>query len=176
MSETLVRLASAVLAVTFGWASVAKVIGFARWRAALSRYRIGPSVERIAAPTVPVLEAGVCALLVSGRLLTGATLTMALVSCFSLAVARARSGSQDKLPCGCFGRATVRDPKELLLRNALLGALAAIVLVFGRDGAFAGPAPHLPSILPTLLAGVGIVVGAWTTWQVATTLRERAHR
>jgi hypothetical protein len=103
----------------------------------------------------------------------GAALAVALLAAFSLVVLRGRSRQGEKLPCGCFGRSRERDYRTMLLRNALLGLLAAVVLLSEREGsALAGVSlPDGAELFPALLVAIGVLVAAWTGYQLMTTAR-----
>jgi hypothetical protein len=175
MLSTVIQVSALLLVATFAWAGLAKAFRWRRWRAALSRYRLGPTLERAALLGVPATELAVVVLFVMGEVRIGAALVVALVSAFSIAVVRARGLEGDKLPCGCFGASHSRDYKEMLIRNALLAALAAGVLLLARvGGAGASAPPARAEIVPALLVAIGIGVGAWVLWQVGTSLRRRA--
>ena len=162
MPPALVQGAAGALAIVFGWASVAKLLRPRRWRAALDGYRLPSPVARSASLGVPGAEAAVAGLVVAGATRSGAALALALLAAFSLAVVRARHLAGDRLPCGCFGRAAVRDYRTMLIRNALLALLAAVVLLAGRDIAL-GRGLDVPSsgeLIPAALLclGTGLVV------------------
>jgi len=168
MLATAIRAVSLLLAATFAWAALTKVVGWRRWREALGHYRLGRG-EWLASGAVPAAEALASLLLASGAEKVGGALTLALVSAFSLAAVRARPGEGDGHPCGCFGAADAPDHRLLLLRNGLLAAAGTFVLI-------AAPGPQLlppnPSeILPAGLVAVGVVAAAWLVWQTATSLR-----
>ncbi|MGH2821060.1 MAG: MauE/DoxX family redox-associated membrane protein [Actinomycetota bacterium] len=176
MAETLVRIASLLLGVAFGWAALAKVVSFREWRGALGRYGLTRLLEPAAAFGVPVVEAATAALLLLGSMELGAALALALISSFSLAVLRARALRGDRLPCGCFGRASVRDYRVMLARNALLGALAAVVIVGGPPDGLSPGMPSPGELVPAALALAGIAAGLWTARQAMASMRRGGHR
>jgi hypothetical protein len=171
MLDVAVTISSVLLGFTFAWASAAKAVRPRRWRDALERYRLGRAVHPVALLGVPVAEAAVVALIFAGRTRAAAALVLALISAFSLGVLRARSLGGDSLPCGCFGRASTRDYREMLVRNASLGALAAILLLSDGDARSSAPAPG--DALPALLTAVGVLLLAWVTRQVGLVFRRR---
>lgn len=176
MLTTATQVSSLLLVVTFAWASAAKVLRWRRWRDALARYRLGGALERVALVGVPVAEALVVVLLVMGLVKIGAALVMALISAFSLAVVRARGFEGDRLPCGCFGRATARDYREMLVRNALLAFLAAVVLLIAVVAGARNvtlPYPSGGDVVPAALVVAGLAVGVWLLRQVNVSLRRR---
>lgn len=176
MADTLARVASLLLAAAFGWAALAKIVRFRGWRRALGRYGLSRVVEASGAYGVPAAEACVAALLVLGPMRVGGALSLVLICSFSLAVMRARSLRGDRLPCGCFGRASARDYREMLLRNALLGLLAAIVLVARSVGSSQVGMPGPGEWVPAVLVLVGVAAGGWTLWQATTSMRRGGHR
>lgn len=159
----MVSPAALFLAVAFAWAAVAKVARFAAWREALAGYGLPEAAESAARVLVPVVEVAVAVVLVSGgdASRAGAALAVALLGGFSLAVLRAQRVQGDRLPCGCFGGGGRRDYRLMLVRNATLGAVAAIALLFPRAGAFEPAAPDAAQIVPAALAAAGLGLGAW---------------
>ncbi len=157
----MVLVASLLLAAAFGWAAAAKVLRPGAWNAALAGYRLPRSVSRAALVGVPAGEVGVAVLLVvggrSGR--AGAVAAVAMLSAFSLAVLRARRERGDRLPCGCFGGSGARDFRALLVRNAALGLLAAVVLVVPEVDWDVSR----PDLVPAALAALGLTLIAWLT-------------
>jgi hypothetical protein len=168
MLATVGSLASLLLGATFAWASLAKVFGWRRWRRALTHYRLAPRGEEVAAVAVPVTEAGTCALLMTGTSRIGCALALAVVSGFSIAIVRARFLGGDALPCGCFGGDGAIDFRRLLLRNAVLGAAAAFVLV---AGGVKSPTPSLSQMAPVLLVATGLLLVLWVVVHTRASLR-----
>jgi hypothetical protein len=173
MPEIAVRIALALLAGTFAWAALAKLIRFRAWRAALQRYELPSPMVPVAAAGVPVAEGAAAGVIVAGAGKPGAALALALLAVFSLAVMRAQTVQGGKLPCGCFGRNKVRDYRVMVVRNALLGAAAAVVLLSGSTVAlFEGVrAPERGESLAAALAVLGIALVSWMTFQAAQMIR-----
>jgi Methylamine utilisation protein MauE len=169
MPNALVRVLAALLAATFAWAAAAKLVRWSHWRAALDGYELPRALAAVATIGVPVAEAGAATLLLAGATRAGAAATIALLASFSGALLYARERRGDRLPCGCFGRATDRDYRVLLLRNSLLGLVAAILLARGRDVALARgwAAPRGAEVLPAVLVAAGLGLAVWIVWQVA---------
>ena len=162
MPDSLLRIVAALLGATFAWAAVAKLARWGRWRDALRGYELPAGLATTAAPAVPLLEIAVAVLVVLGRTHLAGALSIVLLSGFSGALLYAQARRGDKLPCGCFGRATERDYRLMLARNALLGALAAALLVASGDVSLGGvSAPGADDVLPALLVVVGIALGVW---------------
>jgi hypothetical protein len=169
MAELTVRLAAFLLALVFAWAAVAKLVRWRAWREGLRRYRLGP-LELPAAFGIPAIELAVVALLVAGLARAAAALTVAMLAGFCLAVLRARSFEGDRLPCNCFGADSAHDYKTMLIRNALLGIPAAVIMISGEDFYLFGESP-LPSpgqAVPVAFVGIGLLVGAWMVRVVTT--------
>jgi hypothetical protein len=163
MPDPLLRVAAALLGFTFAWAALAKVVRWSRWREALRAYGLPSGAARVAALAVPVLEAASAALVLAGRTKIGAASTLALLASFSIALLYAQQRRGNRLPCGCFGRATERDYRVMLTRNALLGGLAAILLLSAGDVWFAGElsVPSAGDALPVLLVVAGLALCLW---------------
>ncbi|MDP9233272.1 MAG: hypothetical protein M3P01_01820, partial [Actinomycetota bacterium] len=116
----------------------------------------------------------VVALLGTGHARAGAALTMALLAGFSLALVSARQSQGNRLPCGCFGRATLHDYRLLVARNAGLACLAGIILIGGRDRLLTGSLrPNATSLLPAALAGLGVVMVLWIGHEVTDAMRKQ---
>jgi hypothetical protein len=173
MPDATARIVTLLLAALLVWAAAAKLLRWNAWRAALAGYGLPPRLEGAAAAGTPLVELGVAAVLMSPAARAGAALTVALLAAFSLVVLRGRSLQGEKLPCGCFGRSGERDYRTMLLRNAVLGLLAAVVLLSGREeSALAGLSlPDGRELFPALLVTLGVAVAAWTGYQVMTTAR-----
>ena len=163
MPLLLMRLSALALAATFAWAGLAKLVILSRWREALDRYHFPTSVKRAATVGVPATELAVAGLLLAGATRAGAALSVALLSTFCLALIREREIQGRVLPCGCFGRTRERDYGVMLARNALLGALAAVILIGRRDllPLEGIAAPTLGEVLPVVLAIAGIGMIGW---------------
>lgn len=176
MPETTARIASILLALAFSWAGVAKLLAYQQWQKALAGYGMPQAVRNVTAPVVPLVELAIAValLFVSPRL--GAIAAVAALAAFSLAIMRARALQGDRLPCGCFGGSSERNYQTMVARNALLGALATIVLLARIDTAIGfPPAPTAHDVLPVALAIVGTALVLWTGLHAASALRRREH-
>jgi hypothetical protein len=109
------------------------------------------------------LEATAAGLVLGGRTKMGGALTLALLAAFSGSVLYAQQRRGDRLPCGCFGRATERDYRLMLARNALLAALGGALVLFRDDVWFARDlsAPSAGDLLPILLVLTGLALCLW---------------
>ncbi|MQB01617.1 MAG: hypothetical protein GEU78_15230 [Actinobacteria bacterium] len=166
-------LASYALALTFAWAAVAKAVRPSAWSSSLSGYGFSGSLARVVAVAVPGVEAGVAVLSVAGLRSIGAALALALLSGFSFAILQATRTRGSRLPCGCFGGTKERDFRLMLLRNALLAVLAAVVLV-GRQVRPVSVHGTVEGV-PLVLSVAGAAVICWTLWQVVSSLRGRRN-
>jgi hypothetical protein len=163
-------LAAEILAAAFAWAALAKVIRFRRWRSSLDGYRLPLFSALVVA--VPVLEAGVSALVLLGQTRMAALGALVLLGAFSLAVLRARRLLGDRLPCGCFGGRSRRDYRALLARNAALGAVAVAALA--DPGIVA--TPRDAEVLPAGLLVLGVMLLALLIREVARMAPDRGSR
>ena len=161
MPEITGRIAALLLGFLFLWAAAAKALRWQAWARALTTYSLGrwQSLVRVA---VPAAELIVGILLVAGPARVGAALALSMLAAFCLAVLRARALRGDRLPCGCFGGDERRDYRTMLLRNSLLGGLAAIVLLSETELALDEvQVPGAGEALPAILVGLGVLLAAW---------------
>lgn len=172
MPETFARVASVLLALAFGGAALAKLVNFASWRAVLGRYGLPQRSRGIVSVATPAIELAIATviLFVSPRI--GAVIAIGALALFSLAILNARTLNGDKLPCGCFGRSSERDYKTMLVRNSVLSAVAAAVLLSetGMESALLS-APTGADAVPALLALAGFVLILWVAWHASTSMR-----
>lgn len=168
MPEATARVVTLCLAALLAWAATAKVVRWSAWRAALRDYQVPGALEAPAAIGIPLAELTVVGLLLSPSPRAGAALTVALLAGFSLAILRGRTLHGEKLPCGCFGRSRHRDYRTMLLRNALLGVLAGLVLLSGREGSVLTglSLPTAGELVPAILVALGVALAGWTAYQV----------
>ena len=158
------EIAAAVLAVAFAWAAVSKVASPRSWRRALSGYGLPAGVERVTAVGVPVAEASVPLLVLLGFPQVAGVAATALLIAFSGAILVARARRGDRLPCGCFAGARVRDYRAMLARNALLAGVA-LVTALGASDAVVQPriaAPGREDLLPAAIVVISLAVASWT--------------
>lgn len=176
MPETFARIASGVLALAFGWAAIAKLINFASWRTVLGRYGFPQRLRGVTSVATPVLELAIGAviLFISPRI--GAVMAIAALGLFSLAILNARTLNGDRLPCGCFGASSERDYKTMLVRNGVLGAVTAAVLL--SENGIESALLRIPSgadAVPALLALAGCALIVWIAWHTSTSMRRGEH-
>ncbi len=176
MPEMTARIASILVAVAFAWAGIAKIAAYRRWRNVLERYGLPKPVRTAAAPAVPLFELAVAAVVLFVSPRVGAIVAVATLAAFSLAIMRARALQGDRLPCGCFGGSSERNYQTMIVRNALLGTLATIVVISRIESAIELPsAPSASDALPVGLVVVGIALAIWISLQAGSHLRHREH-
>jgi Methylamine utilisation protein MauE len=169
MPDPLLFLVESTLALTFTWAFLAKVVRRPVWMSSLEGYGFEGTSKTLVAFAVPVAELITAGLVLFGPIRVGLAVTLFLVSTFSLGILQARArGGEDKVPCGCFGKAEERDYRWLLVRNALLGALAGTALLAGAEDSVISLAdtPSSTDVLPALFVAVGALLVGWLAWQI----------
>jgi hypothetical protein len=178
MLDAVVRVAAVLLALLFTWAAVAKVIRPRAWRSALEGYALPRPLRYLGVAGVPLLEGAVVALVLIDELPPAGALALLAVSVFSLAILRRRSIQGDRVPCGCFGRATTRDYRVMLARNLLIALPAAVVLIGGSGvSIFDGVrTPGLGDLLPAALVLAGVALITWMVAQTSQSLRRKVTR
>ena len=172
MVDLLVQLAAVVTMVTFAWAAVAKVVDLDSWLEVVAGHEI-PVPSSLIAFAIPPLEMLVVGLIASNSLRVGGALACALLAAFSMAIVRRSARQGKRLPCGCFGKDRTRDYRVMLLRNLVLGAAAA-TLMLGGEGVRVWDGLRAPSTGELLAASLvlgGIALGAWTYVNVRRSLR-----
>jgi Methylamine utilisation protein MauE len=168
------QLAGFLVALVFGWGAIAKLVRFSQWQHALGSYRLPRLIGRAASMLVPLAELAVAGLFVTDHALAGAALTVALLAVFSLALLSARQIQGNRLPCGCFGRATPHDYRLLVARNGALACLAAVVLIDGRNHLFTDAIrPNSTTLLPAALVVLGLSMALWMGREIAEAMRKR---
>ena len=95
--------AAALLAAAFTWAAASKIAKPARWRRALTSYRLPPALERVAVWAVPASEALVPLLVVAGLSRVAAIWSVALLTVFTVTLVASPRRMDGRIPCGCFG-------------------------------------------------------------------------
>ncbi|MDQ5816057.1 MAG: hypothetical protein M3516_07185 [Actinomycetota bacterium] len=175
MELFVVRIAGSLLAAAFAWAAIAKLANRRAWTRALEGYGLARSTQAVALWGVPLAEAAIIVVLLAFSARAAAALTVALLASFSLALLRAKEIRGDRLPCGCFGKATDRDYRLMLLRNAGLGVMAAIVLLSGpEEGLLVEAAtPGASELAPAALALAGVLLAWWTVSQTMSVWRKK---
>lgn len=177
MPAPLLWIIQIALAVVFAWAATAKLAQWKSWRSSLAAYGVRGRLAAVVAVAVPAAEAGIIALVLTGAGRVAMASVLVLVALFSLGVLRARAHRGDRLPCGCFGKTEARDYRVMLVRNALLAAMAGTVLV-GSDAntaLSAAEVPRAPDVLPAFLVAAGLVLAVWMLRHVTNLMRRREH-
>jgi hypothetical protein len=155
--------AAAVVAVSFAWASIAKITGWRRWRRNLAEHRLPARWERVAAWAVPIAEASIPVLVIAGRPRAGAAVALSSLAVFSVALVRLARRDGVRVACGCFGRAQI-DVRLALARNlALAIAAAASWWVAPADPRL--PVPDAGDLFPVLLMVGAVIAGVLTAWR-----------
>ena len=168
----MVSLLTSLLAAAFGWAALAKLLRAPAWRRALEGYGLSSGITAIATWAVPSVELAVAGLLLFGPPRAGAAATVALLGAFSAAIVRASALQGSRLPCGCFGGDGRRDFRVMLLRNALLGIPAVVILLFSNAAVLRA---HLGAgdVVPLLLTALTLGLVGWVLLQVFPERRRR---
>lgn len=166
MSSVLL-IARCVLALVFAIAAAGKLADLKGFRRTLVEFGVPAPFAGIGVVALPVVELAVAALLVptaTGRAAAGAALVLLLAFCLAVGRVLRRGERPD---CGCLGRARAsRVGPATLVRNAILGVLAALVLV---GGAGAGMGAALDAVQRSPLAiglAAAVAVQAWFSWHL----------
>ena len=168
-------LAAAALTVTFGASAIAKLSGWSTWRRALRSYGLPEPLERLPAFAVPSAEVLVALLPLLGLRSSAGLLALALLSAFCVAIVAARARGDRRIDCGCFGDPRRRDYRVLLLRNGVLGVVAAVAWRTGED-AWALRSLGVPrgsELIPAAITVVGLALAAWVAAQAVRALGRR---
>ncbi|HEX6230497.1 MAG TPA: MauE/DoxX family redox-associated membrane protein [Actinomycetota bacterium] len=170
--------AAAVVAAVFAAAGVAKTVRMRAWRRALASYRLPRPVERVAGLGVPAVELAIAAFVFLGLARTAGVVSSVVLGGFSAAVVAGRARLGRRLDCGCFGRASARDYRLLLLRNGAVAAAAAVAWARGVDAPTLGSLgpPTGGEVLPAALVVVGIALATGLAAAGAVAARRGASR
>ena len=173
--DPVVWIAALLLAGSFGWAAIAKVLRWPSWRAALPAYRLPRRFEVPVALALPLAEGLIAVLLLVGSAELGGMISLFFLATFALAVFRAHSFQGDRLPCGCFGELKERDYRVMLARNAVLAALAALTVVGGSDEGviFSVERPTTAEAVPGALVAAGVCLALWVARQASVSMHRR---
>ena len=155
---------TAFLAVTFGWAAVAKLIGRESWKNALAAHRFPRGLERLAAPLTPFAEGAVAVMLLAGLVRPAAAAALILLATFSATLIRAQALGEGRLHCGCFGGRKRRSVSWLLARNAALALVASVTFLTNARIPFPG-APGAAELFPAVLVGLGAFLAVALVWR-----------
>ena len=178
--DSIVVGAQVLLAAMFGVAGAAKVFDLRGSRRAVADFGVPVAAASVVGVLLPLAElATAIALLIPATALAGAISALILLLVFVAGVARAMRKGLD-VDCGCFGPIySATAGSATLVRNAVLAALAALVLVHGPVdiGDWIGDrsAGELALAVAILLGAFGGV--AWWLWkQNRDLMRARAER
>ena len=128
-----ISLSQLVLALVFAVAAVAKLASPSSTRGAIEAFGVSPRPAAAGALLLPIAELAVAVTLIPAATARwGALAAVALLAIFSFAIARTlRAGSAPD--CNCFGGITQTEVgRGTLVRNLLLGAVAAFVFLGGE--------------------------------------------
>lgn len=158
------------LALVFAVAGLAKLADPGAMRETLLEFGVPPRMAVAGAIALPLAELAVAALLlptVTAR--WGAAGALVLLAAFCVAIGRALARGE-RPDCGCLGsvHSSPIGPNTLV-RNAILCALAVMVLAAGAGRSLAGVfgGVHLtPLAIVATMTGVVVAVQAWFVWQL----------
>ncbi len=163
-----VRLGSAGLAATFGWAALSKIAGRPRWGRALRAHRLPEVGGRVAAWFVPLVEIIVPTMVLAGLPRAAGAWAAVLLVAFSLELVRVRWQVGGRVPCGCFGGRETVALGSASLRNAAIGALAVFVWASATNNvSVAWPSVREGDVLPMLLSFGAVAVAALAIWRAS---------
>jgi uncharacterized membrane protein YphA (DoxX/SURF4 family)/thiol-disulfide isomerase/thioredoxin len=159
-----------LLAAVFLVASIGKLLDLPGSRRALEEFGVPAGTARVEGVALPLFEFAVgIALLVRPTARWGALCALPLLITFAAGVARAMSRGEAP-DCHCFGQIHSEPAGPLtLIRNAVLAAMSAVIVVAGPGPDIVGALSSLHgaaialvavSVLATALAGA--VVQLWT--------------
>ena len=164
VSHSIFFVVRALLAVVFGTAAFGKATQLDVFADSLRN--IGPQLfatqfRRLAGATVVVAaEATVCVLLVvPATSLAGLALALVLLLAFGAAIASVVHRGATA-PCRCFGAEGSPLSSSHLLRNGLLGVVAAAGIAVRLSG---GPVSALPDYHGALAVALGLLLGIGIT-------------
>jgi peroxiredoxin len=166
-----------LLAGVFALAGGAKLFDLRGSRRAVADFGVPVGAASVLGVALPLAELAIAiALLVPGTGLAGAIAALVLLLCFVAGVARAMRAGLD-VDCGCFGPVySAVAGSATLARNAVLAALAAVVVVHGSvridDWVADRSAGELVLAAAILLALSGAI--AWWLWKQNRDLRRAA--
>jgi hypothetical protein len=157
--------ASATLAVTFAWASISKITGWARWRQVVETQALPRPLERFAMWAAPAAESVVPILALLGLPRAAGAAALVSLLLFSLALVRLAQRDGTRVSCGCFGRGSI-DVRLALARNLAIAVAAAVAW----SSAPSRPLLRLPlagDAIPALLVAASLAVAACTVWRTS---------
>ncbi len=164
-----VSLSQLLLCVVFAVAGVAKLADRSGTRRAIEAFGVPPSLAPAGALLLPIAELVIAAALIPAATARWAALgAVALLAIFSIAIARTlRAGSAPD--CNCFGGLTQTEVgRGTLIRNLLLGGLAAFVALGGQPvSAFRWVTVPAARDRPGIVFMVACLAGlGWFCWQL----------
>ena len=168
--DTAVLLTRVLLAVVFATAGVGKLLDLKASRESLRDFGMPAGVANAAGVLLPIAELVTAVLLLlAPTAQIGAVLALLLLGAFIFGIARAmRQGFAPD--CNCFGQIhSAPAGRQTLIRNGILAALAAFVLIGGGGPAIDGwigdrSAAELAALVG-VVAAVGLGAWALQLWQ-----------
>jgi thiol-disulfide isomerase/thioredoxin/uncharacterized membrane protein YphA (DoxX/SURF4 family) len=151
--DALLLSARCILAVVFLVAAVGKLLDLGGSRRAAEEFGVPARVASVAGPALPVAELVTAVmLLIRPTAVIGAGFALVLLLLFTLGVLYAMS--QGRAPdCHCFGQIHSEPAgRSTLVRNALLAALAVVILVGGTGPSVSGALAGLNGTQAALVA------------------------
>ncbi len=160
------------LGITFAASSVAKLVSFRGFRAAVEEFRLLPA--RLVGPfagLVVLAELAAAIFLLSGTAVElGLVVAVALLIAFTIALVRVLRRGQS-VACRCFGQLSAGPVTwTTVARNGVLAAVGGVGLV-----AHAGAAGVTPSTAEQVGAGL-VVLGGFAVLAVGVEAARYAHR
>jgi peroxiredoxin len=137
--NVIVLLARVVLTIVFAVAGLAKLADRRRSPAMFAEFGVSARLASPLAAGLPLVELGVAAALLAGPTAWWGAMS-ALILLFGFSIVIAANLVRGRAPqCRCFGQVSAKPIGiTTLARNAVLAALAAVVVAYGRDAAGAG--------------------------------------
>jgi hypothetical protein len=168
--------ATAALALAFAWAAVSKVADLGRWRRTLAEHALPRGLTSTATVAVPLAEALVPLLAALALTRAAGIWALVLLAVFTGEAVRAWRRFGPQVPCGCFGGRQAVSPPALLVRNAGLAALAAVVaLRTPPEPLFSWPGwPRSDEVVPAVMVVAGLAVAGCTAWSAVRSLGRKA--
>jgi hypothetical protein len=117
----------------------------------------------VAAWAVPAVESLVPILTLLGRERAAAAVALVSVAVFSIALLRSAARDGVRVPCGCFGRASI-DVRVALTRDLALAAAAFVSFALATSDP-ALKVPQASDALPALLLAGGLAMATITAWR-----------
>jgi uncharacterized membrane protein YphA (DoxX/SURF4 family) len=174
--DSLVVGAQLFLAVVFAVAGTAKLFDLRGSRKAVADFGVPEQLTRVVGVLVPLAElAAALTLLFVPTARWGAVLALLLMLVFIAGVANAMRKGLD-IDCGCFGQVySATASSATLVRNGVLAALAAVVVVHGAGPAindwFAARSAGELAAIAAVIVALFLAAAGWWRWSRSRTRR-----